>query len=278
MKKTKKFLHGDSIIEVVLAIGIYSTIAILSINSMNAGLNKAQRSLEITMARNEIDSQAEALRFVHNTFVAEREYSSDHRQFGYIWSKIIGDPDLIATSDQATNDVFNINNYDSCQDFYDYIKNPTTNVGMFALNPRFLQAPGIFDSDAHPGQTFDDTFLPKILITDKNLMTPTKLYPRITYGNLSASGLTEDGASASPGEKNDEKLSESGKYFRSPLAVEGVFVNAVSGNSYTEEVLSGKKNPEYYDFYIRTCWNAPGVKTHSTLTTTVRLYNPEMIE
>ena len=32
---------------------------------------------------------------------------------------------------------------------------------------------------------------------------------------------------------------------------------------------------KYYDFYIHTCWHSVGAKAASTITTIVRLYNPE---
>ena len=76
---TKK--HGDTIIEVTLSITIFSLIAVLSLNLMNNGVSNAQRTLEITMARNEIDAQAEALRYIHSSYVAERQLSRGQSQF-----------------------------------------------------------------------------------------------------------------------------------------------------------------------------------------------------
>ena len=71
MKKRKqKIFSGDSLIEVLLGITVFSAVSVGGIAIMNSGLNQAQRSLEITMARNEIDAQAEALRFIHNNYIA----------------------------------------------------------------------------------------------------------------------------------------------------------------------------------------------------------------
>ena len=82
MKKRKqKIFSGDSLIEVLLGITVFSAVSVGGIAIMNSGLNQAQRSLEITMARNEIDAQAEALRFIHNNYIAEREFSEDKWQF-----------------------------------------------------------------------------------------------------------------------------------------------------------------------------------------------------
>ena len=79
--------RGDTLIEVMLSISIFAVVALLTINLMNGGINTAQRTLEVAMARNEIDAQAEALRFIHHSYVAERQMNSDESSFRYIWSK-----------------------------------------------------------------------------------------------------------------------------------------------------------------------------------------------
>lgn len=54
--------RGDTIIEVLLAITVFSLVSIATMTIMNQGTNAAQRALEITHVRQEIDAQAEALR------------------------------------------------------------------------------------------------------------------------------------------------------------------------------------------------------------------------
>lgn len=54
--------RGDTIIEVILAITVFSMVSVATITIMNQGTNAAQRALEITHVRQEIDAQAEALR------------------------------------------------------------------------------------------------------------------------------------------------------------------------------------------------------------------------
>lgn len=56
------FSRGDTIIEVMLAITIFSLVAMGAITIMNQGTNSAERSLEVTQVKQEIDAQAEALR------------------------------------------------------------------------------------------------------------------------------------------------------------------------------------------------------------------------
>lgn len=60
---------GDTIIEVLFAVSIFSLVAVGAISIMNQGINTAQRALEITQVRQQIDAQAEALRFAHHTYV-----------------------------------------------------------------------------------------------------------------------------------------------------------------------------------------------------------------
>lgn len=62
--------RGDTIIEVLFAITVFSLIAVSSLSLMNQGTAAAQRSLELTLVRQQIDSQAEALRYIQASYVA----------------------------------------------------------------------------------------------------------------------------------------------------------------------------------------------------------------
>ncbi|UTX51281.1 hypothetical protein KI440_03750 [Candidatus Saccharibacteria bacterium TM7i] len=55
--------------EVLFAITIFSMVAVAAISLMNKGIATAQRSLEITTVRQEIDGQAETLRFLHDAYI-----------------------------------------------------------------------------------------------------------------------------------------------------------------------------------------------------------------
>lgn len=61
--------RGDTLIEVLFALTIFSLIVVTSLTLMNQGTAAAQRSLEITSVRQQIDGQAEALRFMHDAYV-----------------------------------------------------------------------------------------------------------------------------------------------------------------------------------------------------------------
>lgn len=62
--------RGDTIIEVMFAVTIFSMIAVGSLTIMNQSLSVAQRSLEITLVRQQMDAQAEALRFINQAYTA----------------------------------------------------------------------------------------------------------------------------------------------------------------------------------------------------------------
>ena len=58
---------GDTLIEVILGITIFSLVAVGALTLMNSGLSIAQRSLETTLVRQQIDAQAELLRYVSHS-------------------------------------------------------------------------------------------------------------------------------------------------------------------------------------------------------------------
>ena len=61
--------RGDTIIEVILAVTIFSLVAVGALTLMNSGTSMSQRSLETTLVRQQIDTQAELLRFVSRSAV-----------------------------------------------------------------------------------------------------------------------------------------------------------------------------------------------------------------
>lgn len=67
----KRMERGDTIIEVLFAIAVFSLIAVGGISIMNQGTALAQRALEINLVRQQIDGQAEALRYLNQAYVAD---------------------------------------------------------------------------------------------------------------------------------------------------------------------------------------------------------------
>ncbi len=70
-----KFRKGDTLIEVLLAIAVFAVVMLIGLSTMNNGMSRALASLQLTMARNAMDTQAEALRFANGAFLSE--YKSD---------------------------------------------------------------------------------------------------------------------------------------------------------------------------------------------------------
>lgn len=64
LRFTKK--DGDTIVEVLFAVVIFASIAIGAMAIMNQGMSAAQNTLEHNLVRNNIDSQAELLRYLQN--------------------------------------------------------------------------------------------------------------------------------------------------------------------------------------------------------------------
>src|SRR5690349_17320208 len=68
MQRVKQ--RGDTIVEVLFAVTVFAMVAVGSMAIMNQGIASAQRSLEITLVRQQIDAQAEAIRYIHKAYVA----------------------------------------------------------------------------------------------------------------------------------------------------------------------------------------------------------------
>ena len=61
---------GDTIVEVLFAVVVFALVAVGSMAIMNQGTATAERSLEITLVRQQMDAQAEAIRYIHEAYVA----------------------------------------------------------------------------------------------------------------------------------------------------------------------------------------------------------------
>lgn len=66
----RQYQKGDTLIEVMFAFAIFALVAVGSLTIMNQGIAAAQRSLEITLVRAQMDAQAEAIRYIHQAYVA----------------------------------------------------------------------------------------------------------------------------------------------------------------------------------------------------------------
>lgn len=62
----RKFNRGDTLVEVLLGVTIFSLVAVVALETMNRGMAIAQYSLETTLVRQQVDAQAEMLRYTHD--------------------------------------------------------------------------------------------------------------------------------------------------------------------------------------------------------------------
>lgn len=63
----RRVQRGDTIIEVTIAFAIFSLAAVMSMQILSKGVATTQRDLELTLVRQQVDSQAEMLRYVRDT-------------------------------------------------------------------------------------------------------------------------------------------------------------------------------------------------------------------
>ena len=94
-KVKKQSRRGDTLVEIIFCFSIFSLITIISIGLMNRNLSLMQGALEVSMARNEIEAQAEAIRFIHNSFLSERELVRDQnidptkwQEYRNLWNRL----------------------------------------------------------------------------------------------------------------------------------------------------------------------------------------------
>ncbi len=70
MLKGELFQKGDTLIEVLFAVTVFSLVTVGALSIMNSSTAVAERALETTLVRNQIDAQAEALRYIHDSYIA----------------------------------------------------------------------------------------------------------------------------------------------------------------------------------------------------------------
>ena len=233
--------RGDTIIEILFALSVFSLIAILSINLMNNGVVSAQASLETTMVRNEVNAQAEALRFIHGTVTS----GSSDNNLTELWNKITElAKKNVSDSMKSENFSYPPDGIDaSCADYYDSRKTGTYIGGKnaFILNTRHL--------------TQQKSEIPAIRTLDSDFAREAGNYARVFY-NKDTEDLKTDTAALEM--KN----------------AEGIWIIGVPSANKISKGTEETKIPQYYDFYIQSCWYNPGKNTPSTIDTVVRLYNP----
>jgi len=284
MRRINHTKRGDTVVEVIFAITIFCLVAIISITLMNSGINTAQGSLELTMARNEIDAQAEALRFIQNSFLAERGLAKENQQYTELWRRITRgeqecDYDYLASCGLAIEPE-QLADFDitTCAEAYEAPTRSIRDNNAFVINTRLVQPS---DTDADFIQDFFfgistepnyKNLMSNIIISSKERSTafiPAPIYPRLLFTHH---GHSDEFDSDLLVETDETRTHD--QLYRVVASVEGIWVIAVRGGIRDDAT----KEPEFFDFYIRTCWYEPGNDYPTAIGTIVRLYNPEIIE
>ena len=254
--------RGDTILEVTIAITIFCIVSIISMGIMDRDLNTIQGTLELEMARNEIDAQAEALRFIHNSFLSEREYTT--REYDSLWKRLAhGTTDF---ESGLANNPADISPFSAtqCSTYYD---KSATNSGephnifadhAFIINTRNLDPSNV-----------DQTLISAS--TNEKIFKNTTLYPRIIYTASSLSGSDTDSSLTEA-----EALTKT--TYNNLSSAEGIWIIAARDATDSKDAKLSTDTPEFFDFHIRTCWYPPNRTYPNTIATIVRLYNPEVIK
>lgn len=279
--------RGDTLIEVMFAIAVFSMVAVISISMMNSGVASGERSLELVTARNELNGQAEALRYIHSSYVseltlpscdelsdAELQKGGKCQQFAKLWREITSDDNVMAPRGYEGSASFSLpeGTTGSCADYYDDADGASTSVlaqnHAFVLNGRKIGEDQLIElGDDTKTQSIE--MAKNVYISSKDsgsagvFRAPT-LGARLIYTQDEASDESQSSA---------EQLSSSQKYNYLKYA-EGIWIVAVGG-WYDEIGAIGRSGYDFYDFYIQSCWFGSNSKSPSTIDSVIRLYNPE---
>lgn len=253
---------GDTLIEVTLAVGIFSMIAISISAVMSSGTSSAQTALETTITRQEIDTQAEALRFIHSGYIADKD-SNDER-YKKLWQEITKNAVKVEDLGSAANrfiqfppqtDLDQTNGKFTCSNLYNGVDSIVFNANArtFVINPRAL---GNFDAKS----------INKVYVAaNKEKFFQASTYPRLVYG--------------SSAQNDDQEGLVNNQFYDELYRAEGIYVMAVrdSGTNMIGE-MGAEGTSAFYDFYIRTCWYGSNADEPSTISTVIRLYDPDAVK
>ncbi len=169
----KNSFRGDTLIEVLFAISIFSLVAVGGLSIMNQGSETAQRALEITLVRNEMDSQAETLRFLNSSYIAAYQPGiSDYTSIStpaQQWLELVDDENGYVTTDsiskfgssstcpQTYTELNDLRNKSFVLDVKKALVVPLT-VGNFSPAQTFSQLYYTYDSVSNSYTTFNKSY------------------------------------------------------------------------------------------------------------------------
>lgn len=278
---------GDTLIEVAIAIAVFSLVAIGVVSVVGGSTSAAQNALEVTITREEIDAQAEALRYIHSSYIAGgKSNSANNRKYQSLWERIT---DRAITEEGSILD--SVLNYSptTCSELYD-----TKNDGniyrqnAFIINTHYLGDPIDYTnkgqnswSSPHDGEIYEKNTIfyadaANIGDTTVGQFVAPGTFPRVLYNSnyLNQNSLLD---------QNGNNTGMTKDYFGDQVkTVEGLYVVAVADMDTTIITTSSAGTPRrtaaFYDFYIRSCWFAPGADRPSTISTVIRLQDPALVQ
>lgn len=236
---------GDTLIEVMIAIAIYSVVALFTITTMRLGIQEGETALELAQARTAVNAQANAIRFIHNSFLAEREYPVEPEDsYKSLWQTIIASA---LDSGTAIDELA----ADTCPD------NPSHG---FIINTRHID-------HKNPNST--------VIKGTGKIIAPV-LYPRLIYTHTRTDPdidiNSEDIIDPYIGANDTSETLDHAEGIWVVVRKSSSTVNYGAGSTITYSTN------QYYDFHIYTCWLAPGANHPTTTGTIIRLYNPALKE
>ena len=159
MLNRRKGQAGDTLIEVLFAITVFSLVVVSSLAIMNQGTATSQRALEITLVTEQIDNQVEVLRFLHESYVT-------NYQSGYATSSGL---DISGPTGQ----------------FYDIVH---------SIDPTTTQASvfndGAAECSAPPSESFVLNTRNATVVTDPNIFELTDTFAQLQFESETSSTLT----------------------------------------------------------------------------------------
>ena len=241
--------RGDTIIEVIFAVTVFSMVALGGMALMNQGAAMAQRSLEISMVRDQMDAQADGLRYIHDAYMAGLGGAANST-VARVWNAVASDRAETGTPP----DFGSISDGQSCVA-------PSKAVGVNAGRPYALDITKL-DDPAKVVVSYDDDISHDPSNTANYEQVPVS---RRTPGWLSSTTYAQIRYGVPPDPLN---LNPS-----QTTAAQGIWIIPVHTPKGTQ-VPGNTAAVGYYDFNIYACWMTPGQSAPVTLGTVVRLYDP----
>lgn len=271
---------GDTLIEVALAIGIFSMVAVAVVSVVTMSTTSAQSALETTVTREGIDAQAEALRFIQSSYLAGGQANlAGNVKYKSLWEAITARAVTAGSAEQPIFEAALAFNPGTCASLYSEDNLDVNNVFAqhgFIINTKNLglSFDGLSATDI-PAQT------ERIVVAatrGEKLFKEAATYPRVIYDTNEAWSNENDATNIQNNQKNTPVI-----------GVEGLYVVAVKDPCSTN-IVNGQMSglmacpsgsggtAAYYDFYIRSCWYGPGADRPSTISTVIRLYDPAAVQ